>query len=433
MTSLGLWLVGLGGRSAGLLLSALSLVVVARALGPEGRGQYFVLVTFVLVLAVVADLGISQAAVVFGGRRDLRTAEVHRVLLLLAGALGVAIPLAALPVLLVAAERLLPGLPRSWWLGGLLLTPLAVYASFWTGLMIGSRRIVAVNAVLVGTGALSVAANLLFVATTGDPAVAVLVYAGVLAVQAAVMFVLALRTPPAEALGERSPGLLPRMLLFGLRGYPNALSMLVWTRAAVFVLNALHGSAAVGIYSVAQQLAEKAVAPVQAVQDLMYRRMAQLPSREAARLVNLYVRVALAGAVPMLAAAILAAPIVVALLFSTEFADATLPLRLLLVGAAVQTVPLLLSPYFLAHLERPGLLSALAWANAGLNLLLLLLLARAGAPGAALAMLATQVAGTAVVFALYLRLSRSAAGETLLVRRDDLSLVRRQALGLIDR
>ena len=434
MSSFTLWLVGLGGRSTSLIITTLNVVVLARALGPLGRGQYFIFISFVLVLTALADLGLSQSAVVFTGRREVPMSRIHSVLLLLAPSIGFVVAAGALASLPLIGATILAGLPGEWSIVALALLPLSAYANFWTGMMIGARRIVEVNAVQLGTNILTLAANIGFVATTGSTTAAIVVYVAVLALQAATMFGLAARTRDSAGIAATPIPLARHMLAFGVRAYPNSLSGLLWARVAVFVLNVYHGPSAVGIYSVAQQLAERILVPVQAIQDVMYARMAQLTREDASRLLNRYLRLTVAAIVPTLVIVLLVSPSLIALLLSDSFQSSTRPLRLLLIGSGIQAIPVLLAPYFIAQLRRPGLLSLLAWSNAALNLVLLLALAPSGAEtGAAIAMVVTQIIGTLIAYGLYLRIAHTDARSSLLLQSEDVALVRQQAGLLIRR
>lgn len=435
MTSFALWLVGVGGRTSGLALAALSLLVIARALGPHGSGQYFLFVSFLLVLATVGDLGVSQSAVVFVGKRDVAMSDIHRTLVVIA--IVIAIIVAAIAALAIPYldDNLLAGIPAEWSFGALALLPLKIYVNYWTAMMLGARRLVAFNAVQLGANALLLAADVAFVATTGSAVWAVVVYGAVLVVQAAAMFVVAARARRYDVgVHAELHRIAPEILRFAMRGYLNSLSTLLWARAVIFLLNAFHGPAAVGIFSVSQQLAEKALVPIQAIQDLTYARMAQLPRDAATAALNRMMRIGLATIVPTLALAVVVSPSVVPLLFSESFRGSTLPLQLLLVGSAVQAVPLLVSTYFLAQLRRPGLLSLLASANAVLNIVVALFLIPGGAEaGAAAAVVVTQLLGTLAVFGLYLRLGRTDAISALLVRREDITVLRQQVRALVGR
>ncbi len=432
MRSLTLFLVGLGGRSTALVIGTLNLVVLARALGPVGRGQYFVFVSLLLVLTTLADLGVSQSAVVFAGRHETRVREVHRALVRCALAFAALTFVVGGLVLTAAGDVILPNVPREWSFGALGAVVLAVYASYWTAMMVGLRHVAIVAGMQLGAAALSLAGNLTLVAPTGDPARAVVVYVGVLAVQAAAMFWLQSRIARTDAEPpEESRDLGRQMLYFGLRGYPNSLGMLLWSRSAAFVLNAFHGPGTVGVYSIAQAVAEKILLPVQSLQDLLYKRMTQLPPAKAREMMDRYLRIGIALMAPLALVGILVSQTLVTLLFSDAFEPAITPLRVLLVGSAVAVIPVLLSTYLLGHLGRPGLLSVLSWLNGLLNIALLFLLVPAdSATGAAVAALAVQITGTAVVLWLYFRMASTDWRAALVLRRNDIALLKEQVLEL---
>ena len=430
MTTFALWLVGLGGRSSTLALTLLNVIVLARSLGPLGRGQYFVFVSFILVMSAVADLGVSQSAVVFSGKGEVPMSTIHRVVLALALTLGAVVALATVLALPILGENVLAGIPQAWSLAALGLFPLAVYANFWTGMMIGARLIVEVNAVQLAMSAVTLAANVALVVTSGNATIAVSIYVAVLALQGLVMYAIAARAGGSDRRASNSGKVAREMLAFGTRAYTNALSGLVWARSGVFVLNALHGAASAGIYSVAQQIAEKALAPIQALQDVIYNRMSSLPTTLAVALLNRYLRLTIAAVVPTFALGIALAPVFLPELFSESFRGAILPLQILFAGSAVQSVPVILATYFVAHVRRPGFLSVFAVANTALHLALLFAFVPSLAEtGAALAMVATQVTGTSLILSVYLRMARTDAASALLLRSGDLDLIRRQALG----
>ena len=435
MTGLSLWSVGVGGRTLVLVAGFLNVIVLTRALGPFGRGQYFLFGSLLVVATTLADLGLSQSVLVFAGLRDLPSRDVHRVLVRY-GALFSALAMAGgAAVILAAGAALLPNFPRQWALGALLVVPVSLYVNYWTAMMTGLRRLVSVNAVQLGAGLAALAADLVLVVPTGDTAVAIVIYVAVLAGEAAVMLWIQRRSAAERAPTEpERPGLGREMLRFGLHGYPNSVGGLLWSRAAVFVLNVFHGPAVAGVYSVAQQLAERVLLPIQALQDVIYNRMIQLPRAEATRTMDRYLRLGIALMLPVSAIAILASPIVVTWLFSDAFARAIPPLRILLVGSAVMTIPALLATYLLGHLRRPGLVSLLSWISGSVNLFLLLTFVPGEAEvGAATAAVATQVASTAAIVALYLRLARTDLRSALVLKRADVALVLGQLREMLTR
>lgn len=422
MTGLSLWGVGVGGRVLALIMGLLNVVVLTRALGPFGRGQYFLFASLLVVLTALADLGLSQSALVFAGLPDVPSGAVHRVVTRYALRASAAVIAVGAIVIALAGDALLPNVPRAWALATLVVVPASLYVNVWTAMMTGLRRIVTVNAVQLGASLGALLADLVLVVPTGSAGMAIAIFGTVLVLEAGVMYRMRPRSTAAES--DDRPGLGAEMLRFGLHGYPNSLGGLLWSRTAVFVLNVYHGPAAAGVYSVAQQLAERALLPISALQDVITNRMVQLPRAEATRAMNRYLRLGIALMLPLSAFAILASPLVITVLFSDAFSSAVVPLRALLVGSAMAAIPALVATYLLGHLRRPGLISLLSWTAGSVNLVLLLALVPTGAEvGAATAAVATQVVGTSAVMALYLRLAHTDLRAAVVLRRADVALV----------
>src|SRR6516162_8737938 len=80
-SSLSLTFRGVALRGAQACASLVSVGLLARALGPAGRGEYFLFLVVLAVLTRVADLGLSATGVVFSGRFPHAQAQVHRILL----------------------------------------------------------------------------------------------------------------------------------------------------------------------------------------------------------------------------------------------------------------------------------------------------------------------------------------------------------------
>jgi O-antigen/teichoic acid export membrane protein len=94
----------------------------------------------------------------------------------------------------------------------------------------------------------------------------------------------------------------------------------------------------------------------------------------------------------------------------------------MLVGSASMVLSVLLIPYFLGQLRRPGLLSVLAWVNVVLNLALALWAIPPWAEsGAALAVVGAQLVGTLLAFVIYLRLADTPLSCATAPRGSDIS------------
>ena len=434
MSTLKLSLVGLGSRLVLMGLTIINALLLARILGPRGFGEYFLFLRVVSVLTVVADLGLSQSANAFFGRHEEWRAHLHRLILRFVPAFSAATIMLGAIIIWLAGDILLPNLPgRLTWMAFAVL-PVQLYTNIWISMMTGMGRIWQLNLVQLITATLSLLMTLVFiVALSGGVIAAATIYMAAILVQTLIMISMALRINAGANAREAPPRELPRQMLhFGLRGYLGSFSYILWTRVPVFLLNAFHGPAAVGIFSVAQQLVDRMLLPIQAVQDASYRKMSVLASRAATVSINRSLRLTWWGMWVVVLAGVAFAPPVIVILLGQKYAASAEVCRLLLPGVAFMGAALLLDTYFLNQLHRPGLLSIVAWVNALISLTLALLFIPALAErGAAIALVLTQIIGALIYFALYLRLAGARPVEMFFINGDDLKLLREQVATML--
>ena len=432
MSTVKLSLIGLGTRLILAGVNIVSVIALARYLEPQGRGEYFLFQAMVSLLTVFGDLGLSQSANVFSGRQEGRVSAVHSVLVRLVLVLWVGLTAVGGGILFLFGDKLLPNFPLEWQVIAFAVLPIVLYAGFWNSMMVGMGQIWVLNIVqLVISPFQLLLVGVFVIGLSGGVVSAVSIYVATMVIQGLLMIVLVfrlgLRRNDQGHLGE----LARQMVSFGLRGYVGSVSTMLWMRIPVFLLNVFHGSVSVGIFSVAQQLAEKVLLPMQAVQDAIYRKMSTLSGDEAAQAMNRYLRVVSSGMVMLVFIGMLIAPGVVMLLFGQSYADAAAVFRVLLIGTTFISVSMILSTYILGQRERPGLLSLLAGANAVVCLLLSSWFIPAWAEvGAASALVLTQLLGTVIVFAMYLAMSSTSVNDALLLKSKDVAMLINQVGGL---
>src|SRR2546421_756979 len=264
MSTLRLSVVNFGMRLGLLLIVTANALVLARTLGPDGFGQYFLFLRVASVLAVLADLGLSQSANAFFGRYREWRGSLHRIILRLVPLFWLGMVLVGGVTVWAAGDILVPNFPRLLTVLAFGILPLLLYANLWNSMMIGMGYIVRVNVVQLVMCTLSLTLTLLFVVGfSGRVMTAAIIYLVSMFIQFLTMFVIAVRSSADDAALEPPEKLSRRVLNFGLRGYIGSLSSLLWTRVLVFILNATHGVVAVGIFSIAQQVIEKLLLPVQ--------------------------------------------------------------------------------------------------------------------------------------------------------------------------
>ena len=426
MSTLRLSIVGLTSRLVATGLTVVTTLLLARYLGPEPTGQYFLFLRVVALIAVFADLGFSQSTNVFTGRGE-QPGQVHGIIVRFSAAASIVLAAAFLVAMALFGPKILPNYPRPLQIATAISIPLFVYSQLWNFFMIGLGRIWTMNAVQVASATISlVGVSVLVIGMAQGLNAAVGIYVGVLVVQVFVMAFVAWRVARTAG-GTPRPGVFGDMWQFGLRGYSGSVSAVLWQRIPVFALNVFSGPAAVGVFSVGQQLVEKMLLPIQATQEAIYRRMAQANPEDARAAMNRYIRVSAWAMLLFFAAAALVLPIAVSLVLGPKY-RAAVPVILVLVPAALMmAVSLLLATFFLAHLGRPGLLSILAMSNVALIAVFsFVLIPRFGTMGAAFAVGATQIIGTVVVIILYLRFTGGRLAELVRISGDDREVFLRQ-------
>jgi O-antigen/teichoic acid export membrane protein len=406
-------------------------VLLARVLGPAGRGEYFLFVAVLTILTRLADLGFSAAGVVYAGRFPRAQAHVHDLLVWLVFVRWV---LAALIVLLVTT---LTGSMVAWpperTLLLLLILPSTLYEQLWTHLMVGTRRVLTMNLVQTGAGALSLAMFCVVLIWNDGGLAAALAAYGIVAIgKSVVMFLIARHaTRPHE--GARFERIrVQEMLWFGMRSYPNGLAALLWTRLPALMLAAIHGPAVLGIFSVAQQAIEQLLMPAQSAQDAIYQRITALPRERATAAMNRYLRVFLSGMVTCSLACAALAPWSFGVILGPAFDGSVTVFQILVISATVTVIPALLTPYFVGQLGRPGLVSLLTWGRVLIALVLVVPLARQfAAAGVAAGLAIADLSFTVLMLSLYVRIARTQVGSAMMLRADDVAVVYARARALL--
>jgi len=327
-------------------------ILVARGLGPENRGIFFLAFMIATFVVVIGDLGLSAAAIAYGANGEIAIGRLQAIAWVFAATLTAFAALLLLPFESVWTASVLQGLDTTMLLLIVAGVGPQLYAQVSGAMLAGAGRIPALSWARIGY---AIATPLLVgvtALTTGDPEWAL---GGWLA--ATVLYALALAVYVAVALERpaRPSGSDVRAVDgFGMRGYVGTLSHHGFLRVDVLFLNARYGPTTVGIYSLASLIAERLSLLGQAVYGASAAPLGSLPREEAARLAADVVRLMLVVLVPAAAlAAALAFP-VIPLVFGSGFADAALPLTLLLPGTVALTCWSLVSLYVISTLRRPG-------------------------------------------------------------------------------
>lgn len=429
-----------GGRIALTAALIVGDIILARGLGPDGKGAFVLVLNLASLGALTLSLGLERSLGVFAARSiDVgRRAFANTVLwTLVVGGLGV------LAIVTLYGPRttdhaptgllapIMPDLtPTQLWAGALSLPGEIAFGIGLVGLL-GRQRLLAYNVLrLLRRGIFVLLLVGVVLAGRLDLELVLLLNLVALALTAAGIVWSMAR---AGVVGWRiSPRLLLEQLSFGGRTVVGTLAERLHFRANTFLLNALVGVGATGVFSVALGLAETLWYLPTSFGLVLFSRAVR-GGREGAYIASAMTRTMLAL---MLAAAIplwFLAPPLVEIAYGAPFREAGVALQIMLPGVLAYSVVAVLSNPLIAW-GAPGRVTAVLGAGLAANLVAnVLLIPQFGMNGAALASTISYFLTAALMLLVYRRLSGQGLRQTLLVRRSDIKRAFAELRALVGR
>ena len=408
-----------GASLAGAVLSLVSVLIIARVLGPEGRGNVAYLTSLAWFTASLFTFGVQEANANLAAsepesRPSLATNSI--VLALVFGAFGVGL-LAGL-IALVPAVGGESSATLRW--ATLAFVPLLILQICLRFLVQADYGFTVANASFLLGPVLNAVLNGLFAALgilTVTTAVGVWLAGQTLGTALLAWFVIR----RLAGLGRPDLSLVRRSLTFGLRSHLGRVMQLGNYRLDQILIGSIAGARELGLYSVAVAWAEAlwflptALAQVQRP-DLVRVRSHVEAARRAARAFRATAVVTVVTG----AAMVLLAPFLCETIFGAEFSGSVDDLRVLVTGA-FGMVALKLFGNALVARGHPGLQSVAIGSGFALTVLLdVILIPELGGLGAALASSVAYTAAGVVVISISLRKLGGRAAD-LVPRRSDIA------------
>lgn len=327
-------------------------VVIARALGPELRGVFFLAMLAATLLVLLIDLGLSTAAIAYSARRTVSPGELHGIAALFSLGAGCVAAAVLLPFQGFWTDTVLDGLDATLFVVVCVSVVPLLYGKVVAATLTGLGRIPAVAGMRVFLALATLVGITLAVVIEPTATAALLAW-----LVAVAIFAVGLGTFLWRYGGRpRLPTIATAqdVLGFGMRGWIGTLAHQGFLRIDVLILNARLGPATVGIYSLASVAAEKISLLGQAVYGASAAAMGGRPRDGAAALTVEIVRMLVTLMLPVAALAGIAAFPLFPLVFGEDFAGAALPFVMLLPGTVALTLWYVVSLFIVSSLHRPG-------------------------------------------------------------------------------
>jgi O-antigen/teichoic acid export membrane protein len=399
-----------------------AVLILARGLGPTGRGTIAFITVTVLVAARVASLGIGEATAVFVARRpEVRGALLaNAVIFMLGSALLIAAVVCGALIALGDDRPAGVGSPELTIIAGATLVCVVGEAGY--AFLLGSNRL---RPIALITASVSWVYPLLLVALWSTVGLTVLRAALVWTATESIRALAYLRrSTRGLALRRLDPALLVEALRFGSRAWVGSLARFLNFRTDQILMGFLASEAALGVYAVAVNASEALLylpaATATALLPAAARAEAGLRTEQALRAFR---SAAVVTAVAALAAALLG-PLLLPAVFGASFEASVRPFLWLLPGA-LGFVAIAVFSSALVAASSPGLSSVGPLVSLVVGIALdLVLIPRFGASGAAAAASMAFLAGGCAALIVFRHRNRFAWRSLLLPRRGDLAVFR---------
>lgn len=242
---------------AGVFLQILTTAVIARWLGPEGKGAIALALLIPAMLSVFLSGGINVANVYFAGSRKLGVCVLTEnsvkfaFFSTLLGLMGVGILIVTgwLPVLV-------PGISQWMIMLAMIGLPSGLLCGHFSAILQGLQRIITINVIHLIQSMLTLVLTIVLVIVLRLGLLGVLLsYLGP-GVVSLLIFAIILRREGGAFCPRWNPSIMRSVLSFGLKGYIGNVFQFFNYRLDAYFVNYFIGTRGVGIYSVSTGLAE---------------------------------------------------------------------------------------------------------------------------------------------------------------------------------
>lgn len=396
--------------------------LLARWLGPKGKGQYTLVFFIAYLIGRFSSLGIEAANVFFTGKKKYPRKDIISNSVIISFFLGCILLL--LFVLLNSCPffrrfLIVNELEVSYLWVAVITIPFSLLISLLLNILLGEEKIAAYNGIRLFQQVIQILFLMLFVFFLKFTLLgAVIAYAAAVLLT---FFMLLSRLPSGTLRFALNRQLLQESLKYGLKCYLGNLAQFLSYRIDIFFIALFLTPSEVGLYSIAVGFSEKIWLLPQSIATVLFPRISSLTERQADDLTPRITRHAFFVAlISGLTFFLFARPLIIFLL-GPDFLPSVLPLMILLPGIILLGGAKTISAD-LAGRGKPEINTYIAFISLFLNVgLNLWMIPKWGIAGAALATTLSYSASAFSQVLVFKKISRRSLGEILLLRRQDLS------------
>ncbi len=420
--------VTLGRQLISGLLQLATAVIIARGLGPEGNGQYAIVLLLPLMLATFLNLGIGPANVYFLGAKKVSVATVFKVINRLSFIITVADLVIGILCIHFFGQKWFPNVPTNIIWYSLVLFPPFLYQSLLASIFQGLQRFSTFNFILLSQPVITLT-GVLLLTFLGlfkiKYIIAISIASLVLTICICLKYVK--QEIKGSTVSTNGGSYFKQVLTYGYKAHLSNILAFMNYKADIFLLNYLISPAATGIYVIAVQIVERLWQLSQAASTVILPRLSELSVDEEKRkkITPIVCRsVLMATLLAALLLACVAQPLI-SIFFGNEYMHAFTALLLLLPGIVAGSGARILANDIAAR-GRPDLNMYFSILTVTINIAgNLYLIPRYGLAGAATATTIAYMLNLMFRLIVYQKISGNNFLSPLLITSEDISRIKR--------
>jgi O-antigen/teichoic acid export membrane protein len=407
-------------RTLQLALGIGSSIIIARVLGPQGKGFYSLAILLPSLIISFSNFGIGQASIFFVGKRRYSAEEILGNNITLSFLLGIAGFFIGLIIIVFFGSFLFPGVTKAYLFLALFLIPLEFFLSFVNYLLLGLLKIKEFNFInILQSFVFLLLISILLLTLSFGVKEVITAYIISSFIGVVVLFFLAKRIVGNFHL-HLDKSYFKDAFRYGFKVYLGNIIQFLHYRIDMFLVNIILNPIAVGFYSIAVTLAEQIWLVSQSAGTVLFPRVSsETDEKRLKEFTPLVCRnvllITLIGAILLF----FLGRLLIFLFYSEKFSASVLPFQILLIGVVAMSGWRILSNDLYGR-GKPELNIYISLVSIVLNIILnILWIPKFGIAGAAWATSASYTFAFAVVAIVYSKISGNEMWSIILPQKAD--------------
>ena len=400
-------------------------VIIARVLGPEGKGIYALAILLPATLIMFCNFGIAQASVFYIGKKKYSVEEIFGNNIIFSFLLTIFTLLIGLIITFFFANSLFPNVAKGYFLLALFLLPLNFFLSFVNYILLGLQKIKEFNFIRILQNFMFLILIILFLLGLGLGLKAVIV-ANILSCFFGTIFLFFLAR---KIIGSPSlhfnKSYFKDAFYYGTKIYLGNIIQFFHYRIDMFLINIFLNPIAVGFYSVAVVISEGIWLVSQSAGTVLFPRVSSETDKKRLKEFTPAVcrNVLFITALGSILLFFLSRWLII-LLYSEKFLDSVLPFQILLIGTVtISGWRILVNDLY--GRGRPELNIYISLFSVILNIILnVIWIPEYGIAGAAWATSISYTFAFVSITIVYSRISGNGINDIIFVKRSDFNFYR---------